>query len=631
MCGFAGIVLKKGEVITSLQKAIHSMSESLSHRGPDAEGFYVEDNFAFAHKRLSIIDLSSSSNQPFLSNDERYILVYNGEIYNYKELRFELMRAAQGQSPYIFKTQSDTEVLLAAYLRWGTECLRYLNGMFAFAIYDKIEKSIFIARDRVGEKPLYFVNTEEGFAFSSELRSLNACGLYDLKLNKEVLHEYFLYQTVHAPNTLLENVYFLEAGHYLIYQNNELREFKWWNPISSANNFQTDEDYTVIKKKIRNLLEDSVSKRMISDVPFGAFLSGGIDSSALVGLMSATSSQKLNTFSVTFNESEFSESHFANLISKKFNTLHHEILLFETDFLNGLPSALHAMDFPSGDGLNTYMVSKATRLSGIKMAISGIGSDEIFAGYNLFTQLYKVETSQWMNYIPRLFRRLVAEVLVLQNKTIPNVKKAELLKSPSINFEYAYPIIRKTMQDAWVRGILGMKMLPLNPVYKIIRNGEFDKVKSKLSKYSLIEMQTYLQNVLLRDNDQMSMAVSLEVRSPFLDHRLIEYVLGVKDNYKYPEYPKKLLVDSLSDLLPKEITHRAKKGFVIPYSNWMRNQLKSFCEHYLELLSKRDEFNRSVIFALWDRFLKGDAEVSWSRIWHLVVLSHWLKENKINE
>ena len=630
MCGIAGLLIKNNYSQEEIRSRISEMMKCLSHRGPDAEGCYFDRNLALGHKRLSIIDTSPASNQPFFSNDDRYVLVYNGEIYNFKELRFELMRAPQGEHPYIFKTESDTEVILAAYIRWGTNCLRYLNGMFAFALYDKQEQSLFIARDRMGEKPLYYVHNSKGFAFSSEIRSLNASQLYSVKLNTDNLIDYLQYQTVFAPNTILEEVQMLEPGHFLIYKNEELKEYKWWNPIQYANPEKTEAlTYTEVVSKTRQLLEFSVQKRMVADVPFAAFLSGGIDSSAMVGLMSTLSSNKIDTFHVSFQEKQFSESEQAAWISKKFDTHHHNILITESEFLKDLPNALQKMDHPSGDGINSYLIAKATHKEGIKMAISGLGADELFAGYQLFSQLYKIDKKSILNYTPGLIRKLIAEIYKAKNKSVSKSKIAELLSAPMVNFDYAYPIIRKTLNDSWVRGILKNKTLNLNPVFKIIRSGDYDIIKNKLSKYSILEMQTYMQNVLLRDTDQMSMANSLEVRSPFLDHKLVEFVLGVNDKMKFPTYPKKLLVDALGDLLPKEIYTRQKMGFTLPFEIWMKNELKTMCEDKLNLLSQRDEFNREVIFALWNRFLLGDKEVTWSRMWHLVVLGNWLDENNV--
>ena len=626
MCGIAGIIsstLPSAKAVSSLQQ----MNKAIAHRGPDADGMWNDEYAYLGHRRLSIIDLSDSGTQPLHSYDNRYVIIYNGELYNYKELRLQLQRAIQGttDSPYFFKTQTDTEVILAAYMRWGVDCLQHFNGMFAFAIYDKQKKEVFIARDRMGIKPLYYSYNNNTLIFASEIRAVLQSTLIEKNINQNALVDYLQYQTVHAPHTIVEDIKMLLPGYYLILSANEdLKIQSYWKLEENIAYTSTGKSYEEICKDVRTLFYEAVERRLVADVPFGAFLSGGIDSSAVVGAMSKVSSQQVKTFSVVFDESEFSEAQYARLIAKKFNTEHHEIKLTPQDFLNQLPDALHAMDHPSGDGPNTYIVSKATKNAGITMALSGLGSDELFCGYDVFKRSYSLEKQWWLNFVPRLLRVTGGVALTSFNKNVAAQKLAEILAKPQINFNYAYPLSRQVLMDKQVKQLLQRSDLPMNEVYRFLRLLDFDDKNHRLSKYSIAEISTYMQNVLLRDTDQMSMASALEVRVPFLDYKLVEYVLGIADKHKYPHTPKKLLTDSLQDLLPPEIINRKKMGFVLPWQVWMKHDLKTFCEQNLANLEAMG-FNSVAVNRLWQLFLKGDPAIGWSRIWHLVVLGNWQK------
>ena len=631
MCGINGIIVKEN-TSQSFVPAIEKMNKALAHRGPDADGVWNDGVVYLGHRRLSIIDLSDSGNQPLHSSDGRYVIVYNGELYNYKELKFELQRSVQGtnERPSIFATNTDTEVIIAAYSRWGKNCVSRFNGMFAFAIWDKQDKVLFIARDRLGIKPLYYSVNENRLVFSSEIRALLESGEVPRKLSYEGLVDYLRYLTVNAPVTMVEGVKMLMPGHIAVWKNGYFEINKYWSLKENINYSSKGKDYQQICTDIRDLFFKSVERRLIADVPFGAFLSGGIDSSIVVAAMSNVSQSQVKTFSVVFDESEFSEARYANLVAKRYNTEHQEILLRPEDFLADSPNALAAFDHPSGDGTNTYTVSKATKKAGITMALSGLGGDELFCGYETFKRNYELEKKYWLNFVPRVFRKAGGEIYKVKNKSIAADKIAELLAKPSVNFEYAYPISRQVLSDSQISGLLNKFDLPLNSVYKFVRLMDFNDSKRILTKYSIAEISTYMQNVLLRDTDQMSMASALEVRVPFLDYTLVEYVLGVEDKYRYPHTQKKLLTDSLGDLIPKEIIEKPKQGFDIPFRNWMKNELKTFCEENLKHLSELNCFNQHAVTALWNRFLSNDSKITWARIWILVVLGHWIKTNKIS-
>lgn len=632
MCGINGI-LGINDLVLAKQK-VQAMNIAMKHRGPDDDGFFVNEEIALGHRRLSIIDLSAAGHQPMQSHDGRFQIVYNGELYNFKELKFELQRVVSGSkdSAYFFQTHTDTEVIIAAYARWGEECVNHFNGMYAFAIWDNLKKELFIARDRLGIKPLYYIYTNNVLAFSSEIRSLLASKLIPKQLDEASLVDFLRYQTVHAPHTIVKGVKMLMPGHYMKGSNGKMTIHSYWNLKKNISRASDGKSYSEVCKDVNQLLTKAVERRLIADVPFGAFLSGGIDSSAIVGLMSKVSTEKVKTFSVTFDESEFSESKYAQLIAKKFNTDHHEIKLSPKNFLDELPNALKAMDHPSGDGPNTYIVSKATKEAGITMALSGLGGDELFAGYDVFKRSLELNKKAWLNAVPKFIRGAGGNVLTKVKPGVATDKIAEFLKQDSIDFNAFYPLSRQVLMDRELTTILNKKELAPNRVSEIIGDLSFadsNSNQNKISQTSIAEISTYMQNVLLGDADQMSMAVALEVRVPFIDYKLVEYVLGVPDKYKSTSSPKKLLIDSLGDLLPSEIVNRPKMGFTFPWKDWMKKEMKTFCEEKLVSLSKRKLFNEQGVMNLWKSFLADNPKVTWSRVWYLVVLENWLQENKI--
>ncbi len=608
---------------------IAAMNNCMAHRGPDNDGIYTDTNVALGHRRLSIIDLSAAGNQPMSGAEGRYQIVYNGEFYNYREVKKQLLADA---NPYSFQFASDTEVILAAYHKWGIDCLKHINGMFAFAIWDKLKKEIFIARDRLGIKPLYYSEQNGLAVFSSEIRSILASNLVPRKLNKSGLVDYLRYQTVHAPQTIIEGVNMLLPGTYALIKTDQkisIEEKKYWTLSANQEQEIAKKTYTQICDDVYDLLFKSVERRLIADVPFGAFLSGGIDSSAIVGLMSKAASKTVKTFTVTFDESEFSEAKYAQLIANKFKTDHHEIRLTSDYFMSELPAALKATDHPSGDGPNTFIVSKVTKKEGITMALSGLGGDELFAGYAIFNRSLKLNTYSWIGNLPSFTKKIPAAVLKKMKPGVSSDKIAELLSLPDFDFETTYPLSRQVLLEVKLKTLLASSDLPFNAVSEILEKLNLQKFSSLLSKVSAAEMSTYMQNVLLRDSDQMSMASALEVRVPFLDYHLVEYVLSVPDKFKYPVTPKKLLTDALGDLLPTEIIDRPKMGFTLPWKHWMKNDMKQFCEQRIISLSERTVFNKLEIQNLWKDFLSENQRVTWSRIWYLVVLEDWLIQNNI--
>jgi asparagine synthase (glutamine-hydrolysing) len=620
MCGINGIIGVEQEAESRIK--IGLMNNQLAHRGPDDEGIFVQPGIALGHRRLSIIDLSAAGHQPMMSYDKRFILVFNGEIYNFKEVKERI-------NQYQFSTNTDSEVILAAYDKWGTSCLQYLNGMFAFAIWDQLEKTLFIARDRLGVKPIYYYRSGKQLIFSSEIRPIIKCGLFTPTLNKAVLPEFLAYQTVHAPRTIINDIQMLMPGHYLLIKGNgEIIEKSYWNIIECSNKKSIGRSYKQICEDVYELLFKSVEKRMIADVPLGAFLSGGIDSSAVVALMSKIVPGKVKTFTITFNESEFNESKYADIIARKYHTEHTEIKLSPDFFLDELPNALKAMDHPSADGANTYVVSKATKEKGIAVALSGLGGDELFAGYSAFRRLKNLNNQNILKKISKPIRQFVGSTYAALIQGIEGQKLSEVLNLPSFELNLTYPITRRVFSNREIDLLLSKSDVSsyeneLIPFNKNASHFPF------LSQVSIAEINSYMQNILLRDTDQMSMRHALEIREPFLDYELVEYVLGVQDIYKDPIIPKKLLVDSLGDMLPPEIVHRKKMGFSFPWKYWLQHQLSTFCLEKLEAICARDFVNADELKKMQNAFFKGSKNVNWTRIWLFVVLENWMSENGI--
>lgn len=623
MCGIAGIVGFTNA--PSPDTAIRRMTDAMAHRGPDATGFFSEGPVSLGHLRLSIIDLSSAANQPFADVSGRYVMVFNGEIYNYKEVRHLLKE-------YPFCTTGDTETLLAAYAKWGPDCLRYFRGMFAFAIWDREEKELFIARDKMGVKPLYFFTDRDRLIFGSEIRSILATGLVPGKVNPSALRDYFSYQSIGYPHSVIEGIEQLEAGSWAKIKEGSITKAVYWDvTASSAATGSFDfSDPLKVQKRIRELMLQSIERRLVSDVPVGAFLSGGIDSSAVVGLMAEAGSSRPNTFTVAFEEEEFDESPYAALIAKKFNTTHTPILLKPASFLDELQNALQAMDIPSGDGINTYVVSKAIARQGMRVALSGTGGDELFAGYPFFSRYLSLQKIKAWWLLPRFLRKGLSQAF-LQGTTGKTDRIRQLLQTPSCTIEEVYPVFRQVLTPRFIDQMttLDADSLPTDLRNELKRKRNSLDRLPLLSQVSAAEYLGYTQHTLLKDTDQMSMAVSLEVREPFFDQDLVEFVLAVPDALKRPVYPKSLLVESLKPLLPDEIVFRKKQGFVFPWNSWLKNDLRSFCEMHLKNMSDRPFIRGDRLMSRWRNFLHGDKSIRWLEIWLFVVLEHWMEKNHV--
>jgi asparagine synthase (glutamine-hydrolysing) len=614
MCGISAIIHPKEKLL--VRETLERMNAAMAHRGPDADGCYTNDNIGLGHKRLSIIDTENSANQPMLSSNKNWVIAFNGEIYNYVELKANELQDVS------FQTVSDTEVILELFQKYGIECLSKLKGMFAFVLHNIETAETFVARDRYGMKPLYYSMQNNVCFIASELRALLASDAIPRKLNRSALEEYIETQTVCAPNTLIENVQLLEAGHYLHFNKNETTKHCYYRLLDDTSYELSDKKSS--EKLLRTTLRESVAQHMRADVPFGAFLSGGIDSSLLVGLMSEVQSEKINTFQISFEEEAFDERKYAQLVAKKFNTQHHEINLSANAFLKDIPAAIAAIDFPSGDGPNTYAVSKAAKEAGITVAISGLGGDELFAGYPVFQYMQSIEKS-FLLKLSYPLRKSTSILLSTFSSNRSLRKKAELLGLKHVDLASAFPLVRKV----WNANELlsrRTKHFEIEKNFKFI----FEKNAPLLNRVSAAEIESYMQHVLLRDSDQMSMAHSLEIRVPFLNHQVVEFATHLSTNLKNPSSAKKFLAETFADLLPHEVVNRTKMGFTLPWSVWMKNELRDFTEEGFNELYKQDVVNEKVLRKAWNKFILGNEEKSFISFWHLSVLGHWMKNNNIS-
>lgn len=632
MCGIAGIINFNNA--TPDPALIRRMTDCMAHRGPDAAGLYSDGPAALGHLRLSIIDLSSAANQPFTDASGRYVMVFNGEMYNYNEVRSLL-------EGYPFRTSGDTEVLLAAYAKWGPDCLMHFRGMFAFAIWDKEERELFVARDRMGVKPLYYFIDQDRLIFASEVRGILATGLVRRKINEKALLDYFSYQSIGYPYSMIEGILQLEAGSWAKIRDGKMVKKVYWDVTTFSGKGDPADagaaagfdllDKQKVQGKIRELMLQSVERRLVSDVPVGAFLSGGIDSSAIVGLMAEAGSARPNTFTISFTEKEYDESGYADLIAKKFNTHHNTVLLKPTVFLDELTAGLDAMDTPSGDGINTYVVSKEIARQGMRVALSGVGGDELFAGYSYFSFYPKLQRRKWIWNLPRGLRSLVADSLLHGPGSGRKERIRQILKASSCAIEEVYPVLRQVLTPRTIDRLLSAADPHFSTALRQdleAKAGNLEKMPL-LSQVSAAEYLGYTQHTLLKDTDQMSMAVSLEVREPFFDQDLVEFVLAVPDQIKTPAYPKSLLVESLKPLLPDEIVFRKKQGFVFPWNDWIKKELYGFCDAHIKKMAQRPFINGDALLRHWEDFLRGDKEIRWMEVWLFVVLEYWLEKNDI--
>lgn len=617
MCGVFGYVLSStnSDARPSLDGAI----AALYHRGPDGNGTFVDERAdptcAMAHTRLAIIDLSPSGRQPMSSVDGSHTITFNGEIYNYKDIRAELESLGER-----FLSTSDTEVLLIGYRRWGPALLPRLRGMFVFAIWDTVNRTLFLARDPLGIKPLYLAPLPNGILFASEVRALLGTGLLRRSVSRAGLQSYLAMGSIREPDTIIEGVCMLHAGSYALFAGGKLQTTTYWTPPIGVDRTISRTDAVA---QIGDLLRQSVALRLVSDRRVGVFLSGGLDSSVVLARAAAASPLPIDTFTVTFDENVYDEAPFARDIAARFGANHHPIRLSAQRALDELDGALDALDQPSADGLNTYFVSKAVRSAGVSVALSGIGGDEIFGGYAGLR--YFVAAQRLSPLLRRLPTPFSAASSALASTRLG--KAVWLLATRGEPFGM-YSVLRSMFLPRDCGRLLGSSAVSNNAptgfdlqiaAWAGSRDGDIGV------SYGLFDLTNYLRNTLLRDTDVMGMAHGLEIREPLLDHRLVERALTVPGYMQRASDRNKPLLADATPEVPRATARRSKMGFTLPLERWLRGPLRTWA---LERLSESYLLDGREVQRLWSAFERG--HISCSRIWTVLALSYWARRHGIS-
>jgi asparagine synthase (glutamine-hydrolysing) len=627
------------------------MAAAMRHRGPDEEGFLIGDarapGLALGMRRLSIIDLAGGQ-QPVWNETRDVGVIYNGELYNYRELRERLTLLG-----HRFRTQSDTEILVHAWEEWGEECLTELRGMFALALLDlrgrfATAPLLFLARDPLGIKPLYYTQTAEGFAFASEVRALLASGAVPKQISQDALTSYLLFGSTSEPVSLVEGVFSLPPGHRMLLYVPERRRVPrarpWWDPLTSpaARDQRKPQNVDSAAKKLRPLLEDAVRAHLIADVPVGLFLSGGLDSGALAAL-AARARAGIRSFTLSFPGTSYDEAPLAGKVAERCGTQHTNVPLDGAAMLRRIDEAVAALDQPTMDGINTYFVSWAAGEVGLKVALSGLGGDELFAGYASFANtalLQRLTRLAW--FVPRPLRRatapLVASIIGTRlsrdaaGKAVAAWTDPDTLPHPYFYARALFPPgqLERLVEPRFRPSTIGADGVTLEPTWL----GWLDRTASEAGKLepvaatAWLEMRCYMASTLLRDTDSVSMARSLEVRVPLLDTPLVEFVSSLPDAARQRARTQKaLLVEALAGLLPEEILGQRKKTFTLPWEEWLRGPLRPRLESSFADIapSLAPHLRAEGVRSVWIAFLEG--KTSWSRPWALYVLNEWCKRH----
>jgi asparagine synthase (glutamine-hydrolysing) len=615
MCGIAGY-LAKAEAQT-VERVVATMTDALIHRGPDDCGVVSiaagGKALSFGARRLAIQDLSPAGHQPMSDSTTGNWVILNGEIYNFRDLRVRL--EASGVR---FVSNSDTEVLLRAYAAWGIETINELRGMFAFALWDARARRLILARDPLGVKPLYYAELHDGgIIFASELRAILKTGIVPRKLCTEGLSSYLRLGAVEEPWTLVEGICALPSGHYGMWGGNSRQITEYWSLRDCFRKTRVSNRPEELRASVHDRLASAIRMRLISDAPLGVFLSGGLDSSTVVALSAQGSSQPLRTVSVVFSESQYSEKEFIDAIARRYGTEHLEICLADQDFVSRLPCALDAMDQPTFDGVNTFVVAAEAKRAGLKVALSGIGGDELFGGYPSFRRVPTLRSIR--RHVPRLGRRAIhAASAGLPRKGYRIRKLSQWLASPETGAISAERLTRELFSAGEIDVVAPDIPAPYPDAPGSDGLDDFNSV-------SLFELSVYLKNVLLRDADVMGMANSVEIREPLLDVRLVELLASLPGDLKKGQQPKGLLIDVMRGSLPEATLERKKQGFSFPFGDWLRGNLHLPVGD--SLLDNRhggalaDVLAPEALADVWRHF--GEGSASWTRPWALYVLKEW--------
>lgn len=615
MCGIAGFSLfnfAEGDTAT-----LEAMGQAIYHRGPDAGGTYLDEHVGLCHRRLSILDLTEAGSQPMYSADGNLVIVFNGEIYNFLDIRAEL--EAEGVT---FKSHSDTEVILALYAKEGVKCLDKLNGMFAFALWDKTTQKLFIARDRLGKKPLYYYAQNGRFAFASEIKALLTLNDIPRDIRLDAVYDFFAYQYIPDPKSIFQHINKLPPAHYLVLDENGFTLEQYWD-VSFANTSTADEN--THKTQLKALLEKVTAQRMISDVPLGAFLSGGVDSSGVVAMMAQASESPVKTCTIGFDDEKFNEADFAREIGEKYHTEHHEFTVHQ-NVADRLEHIVSFFDEPFADPslVPTFFVSELARQA-VTVAVAGDGGDEMFAGYEKYS-IDDVE-NKLRSKFPSVIRKHWFPALAKLCGVIPGSlgkRGKSLLTSLSHEPAMGFYITNSMMTDeVWsqlVRPEISAQLGNYHPSQMTVDFYNKGDGPDHLSKILYTDIKTYLTGGILVKVDRMSMANSLEVRAPLLDYQVAEFAAKLPSSQKYRNGEKKyLLKEVFKPFIPESLLYRKKMGFSVPLADWFRGELKPIAER---TLLKADSgivavFRKEQIEKIWQQHQQKSQDhglVLWSML-----------------
>ena len=601
------------------------MGNHLIHRGPDDEGYFQHKNIAMGIRRLSIIDLHNGK-QPIYSNDRNYVIVYNGEVYNYKELKIELEKKG-----YHFNTKTDTEVVVNLYQEKGADCLNDLNGMFAFAIYDINKDELFIARDRFGIKPLYYNFKDSTFIFASELKAILQYPNINPTISPNALDLYLTFEYVPAPWTIYEKIYKLEQGHFLILREGELVNRKWYN-ITYQPKFQSHDPKDYLDE-MDDLINKAVQRRTISDVPLGTFLSGGIDSSMICYYLVKNSNQKVHTFNIGFDEPSFDESSYARQVAEYLGTYHHEQVFTTKEMTDVIPQIFTNMDEPFADAslLPTYLLSKFTRQN-VTVSLSGDGGDEVFAGYPTY---YARKLAGWIPQWSYPVLKYITNRLPVNDENISFDFKAKKFTEalgyhPDIRHQLWLGSFSDYQKISLFNEDVKFQLNGINTVTDLIEDHMINCDTEENWERSLwSDMRFYLQDNMLVKVDRASMMNSLEVRVPLLDHTVVEYAARIPERFKYKGTISKYLFKHVAkSYLPKKVINRSKKGFGIPVAKWIKGDLKKNFQDVLHNSeSSSNFFNQSYINHLYLDHINCQKD-NRKLLWTIFVFLKWSNSHK---
>jgi asparagine synthase (glutamine-hydrolysing) len=622
MCGIAGIIGPESTT-PEIKEKLEKMGETIHHRGPDDDGYYFDEDISLAFRRLSIIDLQTG-HQPIFNEDQSKLIIFNGEAYNFRELRPGLV-----ENGHHFSTYTDTEVILHLYEDLGYHCVDQLIGMFAFCIWDKNKKSAFLVRDRLGIKPLYYTFSTGNFIFASEIKTIFASGLIDPEISYENVNHYLTYRFTPAPGTTFNGIYKLPPGHYLVYNQGEVKVERYWN-VKDFGKSNKSED--TIKKTLLEKLTAAVERRLVSDVPLGLFLSGGIDSSAMLAIMSRLMSEPVKTFSVGFDfDEKYQEFEFANKVAEIFHSDHHTMLVSAREFIQAIPKLVWYLDEPVADSavIPLLFIAKLAKKY-ITVALSGEGSDEIFAGY---ARLYNYDYNRHrrkkiLRRLPEITRGNFA-TRVFENVFPKYLDKFIFIKSP-IELDkiismgnYFSTEQKKNLFNDELWGNIKNKDSYFFIEESLKNYPELEYLDRKL----IIDMLYWLPDDLLIKADRATMANAVELRVPFLDHEIVEFAFTIKDRFKINNgQGKYILKKALEEILPHEVIHRPKMGFPVPLSEWFAGELKENVREILlgDRAVSRNIFNYNAVKNLLDDHTPGKRNLS-GFIWILVIFEIWCR------